>query len=51
MKWTSDNDQRLLLLILEQVQKLDCAKLAAAWKAKYRMDFSRSVGLGKLLTQ
>jgi hypothetical protein len=33
-KWTADRDQKLFLLLVEQV-KVDGNALAAAWKARY----------------
>lgn len=34
VKWTAERDQRLLLLVLDQV-KVDANAVAAAWKANY----------------
>ena len=33
-KWTADRDQKLFLLIVDQI-KVDGNALSAAWKAKY----------------
>lgn len=34
-KWTADRDQKLFLLLVEQLAKIDGNALSAAWRTKY----------------
>lgn len=43
VKWSAERDQRLFLLVIDQLPKLDAAKLSAAWKAKYGKHNFRSL--------